>query len=119
MDRKCGCRSADQIRRSAVLLSVFVGAALAQPPPDDVYPLGRVTVTGSNIPRSEVESALPVQVLTREDFQRSGATTTPELMSKVSANVLGFGDQLAIGNPYNPPRAGLSSANLRGIGDGS
>ena len=37
-------------------------------------------------------------------------------MSKVSANIVGFNDQLSIGNFGQP---GLASANLRGIGDGS
>ena len=49
----------------------------------------KVEVTGSHIFRSEAESALPVQVITREDIERSGSTTVAELMSKVSANVLG------------------------------
>jgi len=76
----------------------------------------RIEVTGSSIPRPETESALPVQVLTRDDILHSGATTVPELLSTVSANVLGFNDQLGIGNLIRP---GLASANLRGIGDGS
>ena len=75
-----------------------------------------IEVTGSNIPRPETESALPVQVLTRDDILHSGATTVPELLATVSANVLGFNDQRAIGNLVRP---GLASANLRGIGDGS
>src|SRR5262245_15142616 len=76
----------------------------------------KVEVTGSHIYRSDVESALPVQVITREDIERSGSVTVAELMSKVSANVLGVNDQLAIGNFTNP---GLSSVNLRGIGSGN
>ena len=62
----------------------------------------RIEVTGSHISRSEVESALPVQVLTREDIERSGSVTVAELMSKVSANVLGLNDQLSINNFVNP-----------------
>jgi iron complex outermembrane receptor protein len=76
----------------------------------------RIEVTGSHISRSEVESALPVQVLTREDIERSGSVTVAELMSKVSANVLGLNEQLSINNFVNP---GLSSVNLRGIGSGN
>ncbi|HXE84529.1 MAG TPA: TonB-dependent receptor, partial [Gemmatimonadales bacterium] len=75
----------------------------------------KVEVTGSNIYRSEAESALPVQVITREDIERSGSTTVAELMSRVSANVLGQNDQLSISS-FRPP--GLSSVNLRGIGSG-
>src|SRR5687767_66771 len=76
----------------------------------------KVEVTGSHIPRSEVESALPVQVLSREDIERSGATTVAELMSKVSANVLGRNDQLSIGDSGAP---GISTVNLRAIGAGN
>jgi iron complex outermembrane receptor protein len=76
----------------------------------------KIQVTGSNIPRLESESALPVQMLTRGDISRSGATTTAEFLSHVSANLLGFNDQLSIGEFVQP---GFSSANLRGIGSGS
>jgi iron complex outermembrane receptor protein len=76
----------------------------------------RVDVTGSNIPRSDVESSLPLQVITRDEIARTGVTTTAELMARVSANVLGFNDALSIGAPFN---AGLASISLRGLGDGS
>ncbi|MDQ2917873.1 MAG: TonB-dependent receptor [Pseudomonadota bacterium] len=79
----------------------------------------RIEVTGSNIPRAEGESALPVQVITREEIERSGSSNVAELMSKVSANLLGFNDQLSIGNQIDENRPGLSSVNLRGIGAGS
>ena len=101
---------------SAALAAAAVGAALAQEPSQDVSRPIRVEVTGSRIARPDAESALPVQVLTSDDIARSGATTAAELLGMVSANLLGFNDQLAIGNVVRP---GLSSANLRGIGDGS
>ena len=104
------------VRGSVALFAGIAGAALAQPPEDEVRVLSRIVVTGSNIPRSDSEAALPVRILTQDDILRSGVSTLPELMSKVAANSLGFNDQLAVGNPVRP---GLSSANLRGIGDGS
>ncbi|HEY2862347.1 MAG TPA: TonB-dependent receptor [Casimicrobiaceae bacterium] len=76
----------------------------------------QITVTGSNIPRTDIEGALPVQVLTREDIDRSGAVTVSELLNNVSANLIGQNDALAIGNSTNP---GVASANLRGLGGGS
>ena len=80
----------------------------------------RIDVTGTNIPRAEGETVLPVQTITREDIERSSSANVAELMSKVSANVGGFNDQLSIGNQIQAfPRPGLSSVNLRGIGDGS
>jgi len=99
----------------ALLMGTAVPAAAQQSHADDDGTI-RIEVTGSNIPRPDTESALPVQVLTRDDILHSGATTVPELLSTVSANVLGFNDQRAIGDLVRP---GLASANLRGIGDGS
>jgi len=82
----------------------------------------RVEVTGSHIYRSDVERALPVQVITREDIERGGFTTVAGLMASVSANVGAFTDALSVGVQFTGnqfPRPGLSSVNLRGIGDGS
>ena len=75
----------------------------------------KVEVTGSHIPQPEIESALPVQIITHEDIERSGATTVSELMAKVPANVLGANDRTS----QFSDRPGLSSINLRGIGAGS
>ena len=110
------CRNAKTlaIGCSAALASVCE-PALAQSDPLELRGTIKVEVTGSNIYRSEAESALPVQVITREDIERSGSTTVAELMSRVSANVLGQNDQLSISS-FRPP--GLSSVNLRGIGSG-
>ena len=75
----------------------------------------KVDVTGSNIPRPELETALPVQVITREDIARSGSTTVAEIMSRVSANIDAQTDATSIGSGA----PGLSSINLRGIGAGN
>ncbi len=99
----------------AALLAPLMTCALADEG-RDVASIVRIEVTGSNIPRTDTEAPLPVQVITREAIARSGATTAADLMSRVSANVLGFNDQLSIGRFDRP---GLASANLRGIGDGS
>ena len=96
------------------MLAAVASPVLAQENAD-VRGTIRIEVTGSNIPRTDVESALPIQIITREDIERSGSTTVTELMSKVSANVLGQNDQLSIGAFTTP---GLSSVNLRGIGSG-
>jgi iron complex outermembrane receptor protein len=111
-----GVARATAVIGSVAFLAGIAHPALAQPSEGEGGTPIRIEVTGSNIPRLASESALPVQVLTRDDILRSGATTVPELLSKVSANVLGFNDQLAVGNHVRP---GLASANLRGIGDGS
>src|SRR5258705_2102885 len=116
MHRQSVRRHPGRVRHSTTLIAGIAGAALAQQPPEDVREAIKIEVTGSNIPRADAEPALPVQILTRGDIRHSGATTTAELLGKVSANILGFNDQLSIGELVRP---GLSSANLRGIGDGS
>jgi len=56
----------------------------------------RIEVTGSNIPRTAGESALPVQTITAEDIRRGGWSTAAELMAHVSANFNGRNDQRAM-----------------------
>jgi iron complex outermembrane receptor protein len=82
---------------------------------DRIVKLEKVEVIGSHIARPEMESALPVQIITHEDIERSGATTVSELMARVPANVLGANDRTS---PFSD-RPGVSTINLRGIGDGS
>ena len=87
------------------------------PPP--AQPLETVEITGSHIRRIDAETAVPVQVLSRQDILRTGATNVAELMANVSANIGGLNDQLSVGAEifHTPP--GISSVNLRGIGGGS
>jgi iron complex outermembrane receptor protein len=41
--------------------------------------LPRVEVVGSRLPRIDAENALPVQIIRREEIERSGATTAEEV----------------------------------------
>ena len=115
--------TATLLHACAAAVACSQGTAFGQesePPPDAI----RIEVTGSNIRRADVETASPVQVITREDIERGGSATVAELMSKLSANLLSFNDQLSIGSqitrPFQPlPRPGQSTVNLHGIGDGS
>ena len=102
-------------RTGAVLLVAVARAAQPQPVDDSRATL-KVDVTGSNIPRADTDSLLPVQIFTRAQIQASGAGTVAEFLARVPANVLGANDALSIGDPVHP---GLASANLRGIGAGS
>jgi iron complex outermembrane receptor protein len=74
----------------------------------------RIEVTGSNIPRVDGETGLPVQVITRADIERGGVQTAQDLLDRVSANQ-SFGswnDAKGVGDP----RAGFTSASLRALG---
>jgi len=48
--------------------------------------LEKITVTGSAIPRTDTETAAPVQVITREAIERSGATSLQEVLHALTAN---------------------------------
>jgi iron complex outermembrane receptor protein len=105
-----------QIKRKhlaiAVINAVAVmasGAVYAQSEPQKVE---RVEVTGSAIKRIEAEAALPVQVMTRKDIERTGATSVAELVQKLPA-VQGFTEA---SQSVGGGGGGLSSASLRGLG---
>lgn len=83
----------------------------ATPPVDESKPIAKVFVTGSNIRRISVETASPVQIITREELVRGGATSLTEALRNVSANVGGIDE-----NRTGGFTAGASGLNLRGIG---
>lgn len=75
--------------------------------------LNRVEVTGSAVRRTDAESALHLQVLTKEDVARTGATSTEELLKSISA-------LSSAGSTNNSTGAGsatygLSTISLRGL----
>ncbi len=93
--------------------------ALAQQTPTPTTPatptkVEKIEVTGSSIKRIEGESALPVQVITREDIDKSGSTTAAELLTKISANAAALTDGASFSDIAG--QRGFNGANLRGIG---
>jgi iron complex outermembrane receptor protein len=79
----------------------------------------RVEVTGSSIKRIDAESALPVQVIGREEIERAGLTTAAELVARIAAASNGLTDGVSIGTGGFRDQMGMNSANLRGIGTSS
>src|SRR5690349_9900183 len=77
----------------------------------------KVEVTGSNIRRVEGEGALPVQVLTREDIAKTGATNPMELLQYISAN--NTAGNVSLGNTIGSTTFGNQTASLRGLGGSS
>jgi len=64
---------------------ILTGAANAQQQTQEPRKLERVEITGSAIPRVEAETALPVQIITREEIARSGAVNTEQLLQSLPA----------------------------------
>ena len=94
------------------LASVALIAPFAQA--QEVQRGERVEVTGSSIKRIDAETALPVQVITREDIDRIGAQNTEDLLKTISAanTVLGVTISQAVG----AATSGVSTVSLRGLG---
>ncbi|MEO8755494.1 MAG: TonB-dependent receptor plug domain-containing protein, partial [Casimicrobiaceae bacterium] len=77
----------------------------------------RVEVTGSNIKRIEGEGALPVQIINRDEIERSGATNAMEIMNLISAN--SSQGNVSVGNVIGLTTFSNQTASLRGLGGSS
>lgn len=81
--------------------------------------LDRINVTGSRIKRTDVEAALPVTVIQKEEIQAQGISSAEQLLQYM--NIAGNGsDNLAANAGIAPAdlrgNNGVSGANLRGQG---
>jgi iron complex outermembrane receptor protein len=95
----------------AAALGLMAQTAQAQEAPK----MQRVEITGSSIKRIDSETALPVQLITREDIDKMGATTAAELVKNISANTAPLTDGPSISDGTSGQR-GFNGANMRGIG---
>lgn len=77
--------------------AVASSAAFGQQANQAPVTLERVEITGSSIRRIDAESALPVQVLKRQDIERSGVTSTVDLLRRVTAVQGSTGESAATG----------------------
>jgi iron complex outermembrane receptor protein len=83
----------------------FSAAAVAQ---ETAAPVERIEVTGSLIKRIEGETALPVSVVTKDEIQKSGATTVEELMTQLPLTT-------SAGATTSSQNAGATTGGLTGI----
>jgi len=95
-----------------LLAGAVVSPAFAQ---DQATNLDRITVTGSNIPRTNTETPSPVQVVTRQEIDRTGKTTVAEYLQTLTSDGAGSIPK-TFGNGFAGGGAGIS---LRGLGAGS
>lgn len=71
----------------------------------------KIEVTGSNIKRVDAETVAPVQVITRDDIERSGKLTIAEVIRELPTNNNSFNETFT--NSFSPGSAGVS---MRGLG---
>jgi iron complex outermembrane receptor protein len=91
------------------------GALAQEATPPSVTSLDSVKVTGSRIKRVDAETALPVEIISREEISKRGVTTAAELVKTLTANTAPVGDGASITDSTSGQR-GLNGANLRGLG---
>jgi iron complex outermembrane recepter protein len=100
---------------AAGLLASLPASAQQATPTTQPQKIERVEVTGTNIRRQDTETAAPVQIITKEEIERSGAVTLSEVLRNIPANNTGALNDLGTGG-FSP---GGTSVSLRGLGAAS
>ncbi|MBK8324939.1 MAG: TonB-dependent receptor [Betaproteobacteria bacterium] len=95
---------------AGVALSIVATGASAQ----QTQKIDKIEVTGSNIKRVDTETVAPVEVITREQIERSGQPTIADALRNLPANSGSFGESFT--NSFAPGASGIS---LRGLGQKS
>src|ERR1043165_1453433 len=91
----------------AIASTLACGVAVAQ----DSKQLERVEVTGSNIKRIDAETVSPVQIITRDQIERTGQPTVADVLRNLPSNTGSLGESFS--TSFAPVAAGFS---LRGLG---
>jgi len=73
----------------------------------------RVEITGSSIKRLATEGALPVQTISQEEIQRSGATSVTDLIQGLAV-MQGF---TSIGDSVGGGGGGITTASIHDVGE--
>ena len=107
----------------AIAISLAGAAAAQDATPADTgnqaRTLDRISVTGSRIKRTDIEAALPVTVIQKEEIQAQGISSAEQLLMYM--NIAGNGSDNLSANAGIAPadlrgNNGVSGANLRGQG---
>ncbi len=92
---------------AAVATAIWSPGVVAQQASD---PVEQIVVTGSRIPRADLVSNSPVNVLDSSEFELSGAVEVERLLDTLPQVVGTFGAS------SNNPGTGTATVNLRGLG---
>ena len=98
----------------ALSLSAAYAQAVNPDVPSNTRPDIRVEVTGSNIKRVEGEGALPVEIVTKEEIKRTGATSVNELMRYIPTFDIYDQGEIASNSPSG---SGTTTIRLRGLSE--
>ena len=93
----------------AVAAALVATGAFAQ---QQAQRVEKVEVTGTNIKRTDTETVAPIEIITREQIERSGQATVAEVLREISINS-GNSYSESFTNSFAPGASGIS---LRGLG---
>src|SRR5437667_9635358 len=106
-------------RRIASTQSIALGAAwaiaLIAQPAFAQQPIERVEITGSSIKRVDAETALPVQIVTRQEIEATGAANVEQFLQGLGVALQGNNNTVAA-SASGATTGGISSVSLRGLG---
>jgi iron complex outermembrane recepter protein len=94
---------------SAALALVGAPQVLAQDQ-DDAEKLETITVTGSRIKRTDIETSQPVFVIGKEDLQRTGLQSIGDVLQELTTN------GAALNTTFNNGGNGATNVSLRNLG---
>lgn len=101
-----------QARPSSAKPKASPAESASEPDEDKAKTLGKVLVTGSRIPRTEIEGPSPVVTITANDIQQRGLVTVPDIMTSLTQNV----GELRNNQFTNSFAPGAQAVDLRGLG---
>jgi iron complex outermembrane receptor protein len=98
---------------AGLFASTAVVAQEQLPAPAPAQALERVQITGSSVPRVDTEGALPVQILTRDQIRKIGATSITDLLQKLPTTQGGTPESASVGGGGN----GFAGVSIHNIGE--
>src|SRR5438309_5844389 len=106
-------------RRIASTLSIALGAAwvttLIAPTAFAQQPIERVEITGSSIKRIDAETALPVQIVSRQEIEATGSANVEQFLQGLGVALQGNSNSV-VATASGAVSGGVSSVSPRGLG---
>ena len=99
---------------TAVLAALSGAVALTAAPAFAQTKLESVEITGSSVRRIDAETAVPVQIIKKEDIAKTGATSLVDLLQKLPAIQGSFAESSSVGGS-SPGNA--NTVSIHNIGD--
>src|SRR6266849_1325687 len=107
------------IRRIVPALSIAFGAGVVTvpiaAPAFAQQTVERVEITGSSIKRIDAETALPVQIVTRQEIEATGSANVEQFLQGLGVALQGNSNSV-VATASGATTGGVSSVSLRGLG---